>query len=713
MTKGKLRKPAHEVIQPTSHGRDVSFLTWRKIRRVVLFLSALAIISRLSYLGVRTFHHDESLDAWFSLKYLDGTYKGYDPVYHGPLRFYITAAFFWLFGQSDSIARLLPAISGIAVVALPWIWRRNLGLMGTPLTVTLILTSPTMLYFSRFGREDSFFLLLTFLTAITLLSFLATPKRWHPVVILVLFVLGLAVKESVFLTVFIFGSFGMVLLAQDLLVASIRQTKDKKIGKPSYRELKREVRIEGVTRRTINVRSRVSLPTNPENISEETIRRWFLIAGIVLMFATFLWVGTNPGEQQDSPTLFKLGVYGALLALVIFLCGALAVRRGVLSPQIPVFRSFSIPRIAGWALAVVVAAVFFVAIFTQFFQQFNGPGAATAPHGAIRNGLTAGFEYWLGEQATVRGDSRWQYYLVLLFAYEWLALVLAVVGTVQVVRKPNLFGQVIVWWAFSSLIVYSWAGERMPWLTVHLLLPIMILAGIGAQSIWDRRRQKISTVCLGFLIIFGMTYACVTSIYSSYLRGGEPQELFVQAGQATPEVAEWAEQLEALDRLSLAHFDRHLQVKIDSDVYWPYGWYLRDFPTPSYAVIGNSSFPSNADIVFVPHWDRTIIEEEYEGYMEIPYEHRWWWVPEFDTGITGPSQIVDLLSSWGSWIWSREPWDSKAGVCPASLSGSVYIKNEIYELGKEYFQESFPSRGEKPSYEKSCGVVSNFLTRGG
>ena len=119
----------------------------KRAGQLVVLMFLVAVLSRLSYLGFRAFHHDESLDAWFSLQYLDGTFKGYDPVYHGPLRFYITAAFFWLFGQSDSIARLLPAVSGIAVVLLPWVWRRNLGIIGTPVTIALLLTSPTMLYF--------------------------------------------------------------------------------------------------------------------------------------------------------------------------------------------------------------------------------------------------------------------------------------------------------------------------------------------------------------------------------------------------------------------------------------------------------------------------------------------------------------------------------------------------------------------------------------
>ena len=709
MVSSKIKESFRRNINREPNGGHVSHSAWKRARRIIGLLFLLAVLSRLSYLGLRAFHHDESLDAWFSLQYLDGTYKGYDPVYHGPLRFYLTAAFFWIFGQSDSIARLLPAISGIAVVLLPWVWRRSLGIIGTLISIALLLTSPTMLYFSRFGREDSFFLALTFLTVIALISFLRSPRRWHPIALLNLLVLSLAVKESVFLTVFIFGSFGIVLIAQDLLAASFVRMKGSLIGKPTYKELKREVRIEGVGRRSISVRSRVSQNSNGQFVSEEVIRRWFFLLGVSLMIAVFLWIGTNPGEQEGSPTIFKLGLYGAVLVFIALVCGFVAARRKSAFFQVPIFRALMVPRLGGWIFAVTLAAIVFVALFTQFFQQFDGPGLTTAPYGAIRNGLVSGFEYWLGEQATVRGDSRWQYYLVLLLAYEWIALGLAFAGLISVLRKPNLFGQIIAWWACASLIVYSWAGERMPWLLVHILLPIMILAGIGAQSIWNGIKSRGASVCFGVLLVLGFGYAILTSVYSSYLRGGEPQELFVQAGQATPEVVEWADQLETLDRISLAHFGEHLEVKIDSDVYWPYGWYLRDFHSSSYAVIRKENFPSGADIIFVPHWDRIDLGDEDGAYVEIPYEHRWWWVPEFDTGITNLSQFGDLIITWADWVWSREPWDSGSGRCPASLSGSVYIREEIFTLAETYFNSPFPSLGDKPKYEKSCKNVTNFL----
>ena len=46
-------------------------------------------------LGRRPLAHDESLDAWFSWQVRDLSVAEYDPVYHGPLRFYLNGRTFY------------------------------------------------------------------------------------------------------------------------------------------------------------------------------------------------------------------------------------------------------------------------------------------------------------------------------------------------------------------------------------------------------------------------------------------------------------------------------------------------------------------------------------------------------------------------------------------------------------------------------------------
>ena len=35
----------------------------------------------------------------------------------------------------------------------------------------------------------------------------------------------------------------------------------------------------------------------------------------------------------------------------------------------------------------------------------------------------------------------------------------------------------IGFWVFTSLLAYSIAGEKMPWLTVHIALPMILVSG--------------------------------------------------------------------------------------------------------------------------------------------------------------------------------------------------------------------------------------------
>jgi DNA-binding beta-propeller fold protein YncE len=48
------------------------------------------------------------------------------------------------------------------------------------------------------------------------------------------------------------------------------------------------------------------------------------------------------------------------------------------------------------------------------------------------------------------------------------------------VKVRRLFVGFLVWWGIMAWVIYSYAGEKMPWLTVHLALPMILLAAWGA-----------------------------------------------------------------------------------------------------------------------------------------------------------------------------------------------------------------------------------------
>ena len=186
-------------------------VNWELVAYIALV--ALALVLRLVTLGDKPFHHDESQDAYFSwILYSGGGYK-YDPLLHGPLRFYLISLIYLLFGVGNFTARLAPALMGTAMVALPFFLRRQLGRLAAFSAAVLLCLCPSYLYFSRFTREDIYFACLTLALMVAVFRFLAHPRPWQPALILGLLAASFATKETTFITVFIAGTFFLLALA--------------------------------------------------------------------------------------------------------------------------------------------------------------------------------------------------------------------------------------------------------------------------------------------------------------------------------------------------------------------------------------------------------------------------------------------------------------------------------------------------------------------
>jgi uncharacterized protein (TIGR03663 family) len=125
-------------------------------------LVLLALGLRLWDLGSRAFHHDESIHGWFTFQLAyQGDYK-YDPVYHGPVQYFMVATAFRLLGDSDLSARLPAALGGVGLVAMAMLLRARFGRGAAFASGVLLALSPNLLYFTRFCREDVWSLLGTF-----------------------------------------------------------------------------------------------------------------------------------------------------------------------------------------------------------------------------------------------------------------------------------------------------------------------------------------------------------------------------------------------------------------------------------------------------------------------------------------------------------------------------------------------------------------------
>jgi len=111
----------------------------------VLIVAALA---RLFGLGARPFGADEAARALAALGFVQG--QPADLTAFSPLLTNLNLLLFFVTGAGDFWARLVPALSGIALVALPMLrFRDRLGTGGALAASVLLALSPTFLLFSR------------------------------------------------------------------------------------------------------------------------------------------------------------------------------------------------------------------------------------------------------------------------------------------------------------------------------------------------------------------------------------------------------------------------------------------------------------------------------------------------------------------------------------------------------------------------------------
>ena len=189
-----------------------------KHRREVAFyavVTVIALVLRLIDLGDRPFHHDESQDAYFSWLFVERGQYEYDPLLHGPLRFYLTGAAFLALGDSDFTARLAPALMGTAMVPLCWLLRPLTGRIAAGAVAVLLAAGPSYLYFSRFAREDIYIGCLNLALFAVVFRYLDRPRPWQPAVAGALLAAAFATKETTFITLFVVVTFLLGWLRRD------------------------------------------------------------------------------------------------------------------------------------------------------------------------------------------------------------------------------------------------------------------------------------------------------------------------------------------------------------------------------------------------------------------------------------------------------------------------------------------------------------------
>jgi DNA-binding beta-propeller fold protein YncE len=320
-----------------------------------------------------------------------------------------------------------------------------------------------------------------------------------------------------------------------------------------------------------------------------------------------------------------------------------------------------------WKRSIWLAhAALFYGIFALFYTTiFSYPeGLATGWMGAL--------SYWMAQQAVNRGGQPWFYYAFLLVpVYEFLpalgAIAAAIIGwrrglwTADPERpfeKPQPVEQaepapeslaeaapspeplpeapapapatptlaLLIYWSVSSLLAFTLAGEKMPWLTVDIALPLILASG-WALGYWietwnvPRPRPWLRSIALVvFTLLAVLTFR--TAFRAAYINYDNAMEYLVYAHAAADPKFVLA-QIEDISRRTTDGLD--IVVAYDNDTRYPYWWYLRHYPNRIDYDVNPTRELQKAAIILVGEDNYAKVEPIVgNDYLVFNYMRLWW-----------------------------------------------------------------------------------------
>jgi uncharacterized protein (TIGR03663 family) len=174
-------------------------LRWEVL--VFALIVLLAVVTRFYLLEPRVMSHDENSHVYYSWLLYQGRGYSHDPVTHGPFQFHIVALSYFLFGDSDTSARIPSVLFGIAAVYFMWYFRRYLGRVGALLAGLMFVISPYILFYDRYVRNESFVVLWGLIMLWSLLRYLETGQSRYLLWLLGSISLHFATKETSYIYV--------------------------------------------------------------------------------------------------------------------------------------------------------------------------------------------------------------------------------------------------------------------------------------------------------------------------------------------------------------------------------------------------------------------------------------------------------------------------------------------------------------------------------
>ncbi len=597
-------------------------ITWETA--IVIVLGVVALGLRLWSLGARVMSHDESLHVYYSWLLASGKGFAHNPMMHGPFLFEATALMNLLFGASDFTSRLVPVLLGTFIaIGIPQLLKPWMGRTGSLVASVLFAISPYLLYFSRYIRHDVQVIAWTLLAVVAIFRYLTSRQEKDLTLLSIALALMFSTMEITFIYLAIIASFltFRMLVQNRLSWQAIRSSAEF------------DLLVVLSTLGAFFSSSSAVLLINPV---------WAKLTGTAFVDLQALdsqgteWMAGQAGLRW----LILLGVFASAATLIGVWWGG---RR--------------------WLKLAGIFGLVTIPLFTTFF---------TNPAG-LASGFIGSLGYWLAQQSVERGSQPWYYYLIVFPLYEYLPLVGSLLALIYygVRRKrmgslTSLFVTFLLWWGVGIIFALSLAGEKMPWLSTHIVVPLILLAGWGMGKwlegglLWGKGfSERLSTfgrsAVLGLLAILAVLTVRTTAAvnYANYDYTTE----YIDYAHGAPGVKWVLDDLAAIANHTGA--GRNLKVAYDDEVSWPMSWYLRDYPKQAFYGAQPNRQALDAPVVIAgpKNWDKVekILGDRVHRFEVI----RLWWPLEDYKNLTWERiryALVnpDMRSALWEIVWQRD-----------------------------------------------------------
>jgi predicted membrane-bound mannosyltransferase len=677
---------------------------------VVAILVAVTLLMRFIMLGDRPVMHDESMFAYNAYIFSETGRYTHLPILHGPALMLASGTLFAIFGDSITVARAFIAVASLVMLAAALaLVPRRYRLAFAP----LLITSPVLLYYSRFLRDDILFSAVL-MVGMAALAVALSRRRGAGLMVraacatlgMFMFVALAGIMEN---AAFIYATGATFLL---LLAAQRRLPRFFRARQPDL-----HAGAATSSPAWLPTSSPASSPIrSPSAVPPSAIRdRWVLgtgwTAGLVLGLAYLAFVygiTLGPSFQDEARRAVAGDAPETLRAISLKKPDLTASQRSQVTVRLmadswrnvkeswdywmgqhrehrisgpshyylPILLTYELPMCLLLVAGLILDAWRWDACLRRRRATVYAAGTAT---------WVAFWLLWMLVSANFAPAWLVELERFLHLAPDASALTLGLIITPVLVwsilslREHRALAAWMGWWLACSLFQYSAAGEKVPWLAIHITLPLYLtviwlwaplLRRLGRPGRPDRIGNGVAVVVvMGIVAPLFVVGASLLALRNDIpligSRSADPAERIVY-NHTTPWLHHALESRAALwnttqDTVPL----KRRRVVMAGDGVWPAVWYLRHF---SYQLVDE-----NQKFVIVPEDTALIIGTSerlaplraaaptgrfiaHEGSL------RDGWVQTSPFGEGGLDLSGSGMAKLWRYYWAREPWTPRSGV---------------------------------------------------